>query len=84
MVNPTKTWPSEAAPLTTNREMFLDAGARLVRDLGAEAVVLAGTDLGLVFDRAKTDYRVIDALDVHVDVLARLATGDLSLEDRPL
>jgi len=62
------------------RAYFLDAGARLVRDQGAEAVVLAGTDLGLAFDGAATDYRVVDALDVHVDVLARLAAGALTLE----
>lgn len=63
-----------------DRARFLDAGARLVRDRGADAVVLAGTDLGLVFDgAADPGYRVVDALDVHVDVLARLATGDLAL-----
>ncbi len=67
-----------------DRALFLDAGARLVRTLGAGAVVLAGTDLGLVFDDADPDYTVIDALDIHVEVLARLATGDLSLADRPV
>ena len=61
------------------RAYFLDAGARLVRDRGAEAVVLAGTDLGLAFDGQVTDYRVVDALDVHVDVLARLGAGQLTL-----
>ncbi|MEP2532772.1 aspartate/glutamate racemase family protein [Shimia sp.] len=57
------------------RAVFLDAGARLVRDRGADAVVLAGTDLNLAFDGQAPGYRVIDALDVHVDVLARLACG---------
>lgn len=61
------------------REAFLDAGRRLV-DQGADAVVLAGTDLGLAFDGQQTDYRVIDALDVHVDLLARLAAGDVALQ----
>ena len=42
---------------------------------GADAVVLAGTDLNLAFDGQVTDYRVIDALDVHVQLLADLATG---------
>lgn len=60
------------------RAMFLDAGARLVA-AGAEAVVLAGTDLGLAFDGQTPGYRVIDALDVHVDLLADLATGTRSL-----
>lgn len=62
----------------TWRAMFLDAGARLVA-AGAEAVILAGTDLGLAFDGQTPGYRVIDALDVHVDLLADLATGVRSL-----
>lgn len=61
------------------RARFLEAGQRLV-DQGAEAVVLAGTDLGLAFDGQETLYRVIDALDVHVAVLADLASGRRSLE----
>jgi aspartate racemase len=60
------------------RARFLEAGQRLV-DQGAEAVVLAGTDLGLAFDGQETPYRVIDALDVHVEVLADLASGRRSL-----
>lgn len=62
------------------RALFYAAGRELVEDQGAEAVVLAGTDLNLAFDGA-TDpgYRVIDALDVHVDLLARLATGQAAL-----
>jgi aspartate racemase len=46
----------------------------MVEDQGAEAVVLAGTDLGLAFTRGvDPGYRVVDALDVHVAVLADLA-----------
>jgi len=56
------------------REFFLSAGQRL-SDAGADAVVLAGTDLNLAFDGQRTNYRVIDALDVHVDVLAKLGAG---------
>jgi len=59
---------------------FLDAGRRLVQDHGAEAVVLAGTDLGLVFDAASPGYPVIDALDIHVALLADLATGSVALD----
>ena len=49
------------------------------QDMGADAIVLAGTDLNLAFDGRDVGYRVIDALDVHVDVLARLATGQTTL-----
>ena len=54
-------------------------GRRLV-DAGAEAVVLAGTDLGLAFDGQETACRVIDALDVHVALLADLASGSRTLD----
>jgi len=61
------------------RALFLDAGARMVRDFGAEAIVLAGTDLNLAFDGQAPGYPVIDALDVHVAVLADLAAGRTAL-----
>lgn len=53
------------------RRLFIDAGHRMMK-AGAEAIVLAGTDLNLAFDGADAGYPVIDALDVHVDVLAEL------------
>jgi aspartate racemase len=57
------------------REVLFEAGRRMVEEQGAEAIVLAGTDLGLAFDGRDTGYRVIDALDVHVALLAELAAG---------
>lgn len=63
------------------RALFFDAGRRLVA-AGAEAIVLAGTDLNLAFDgREDPGYPVIDALDVHVAVLADLAAGRRSLAE---
>jgi aspartate racemase len=52
----------------------------MVTDHGAEAVVLAGTDLNLAFDGQDPGYRVIDALDVHVALLADLASGSRALD----
>jgi aspartate racemase len=57
------------------REVLFDAGRRMVTEQGAEAIVLAGTDLGLAFDGRETGYRVIDALDVHVALLADMAAS---------
>ncbi|MEX2519038.1 MAG: aspartate/glutamate racemase family protein [Paracoccaceae bacterium] len=62
------------------RALFLDAGRRLSEDQGAEAVILAGTDLNLAFDGRETGYRVIDALDIHVALLARIAAGEAPLD----
>ena len=66
--------------LPSQPDLFLRAGRRMVETLGAEAIVLAETDLNLAFDRQTPGYKVIDALDVHVAVLADPATwrGDLA------
>ena len=61
------------------RTTFFDAGRRMIDEQGADAIVLAGTDLNLAFDGRATGYRVIDALDVHVSVLADLASGRTGL-----
>lgn len=60
------------------RAFFFDAGRRLVAQ-GAQAIVLAGTDLGLAFDGHDPGYRVVDALDIHVALLADLAAGRATL-----
>jgi aspartate racemase len=64
------------------RELFLDAGQRMIA-AGADAIVLAGTDLNLAFDGQDPGYRVIDALDIHVDLLADLAAGRKALSGVP-
>lgn len=57
------------------RAAFFAAGAEMVQAQGAEAVILAGTDLNLAFDGHDPGYRVIDALDIHVARLEELAAG---------
>ncbi|WP_424832533.1 aspartate/glutamate racemase family protein [Ruegeria sp.] len=64
-----------------DREVFLRAGRQMIDVLGADAIVLAGTDLNLAFDQQDPGYTVVDALDVHVDVLARLASDEMTLEE---
>lgn len=59
------------------RALLLDAGRRMIA-AGAEAIVLAGTDLNLAFDGHQPGYPVIDALDVHVAVLADLAAKGMN------
>lgn len=61
------------------RATFFKAGRNMIETQGAQAVVLAGTDLGLAFDDHDPGYPVIDALDVHVNLLAQLATDEVSL-----
>ncbi len=61
------------------RQMFFRAGRQMVDAQGADVIVLAGTDLNLAFDGYDPGFRVIDALDVHVALLADLASGSRSL-----
>ncbi|MBT8409610.1 MAG: aspartate/glutamate racemase family protein [Alphaproteobacteria bacterium] len=61
------------------REFFFQAGRAMIAR-GAEAIVLAGTDLGVAFEGHDPGYRVIDAVDAHVDMLYRLATGASELD----
>jgi aspartate racemase len=63
------------------RAAFFDAGRRMVDALGAQAIVLAGTDLNLAFDGLDPGFPVIDALDVHVALLADLASGSRALAE---
>jgi aspartate racemase len=53
----------------------------MVDHLGAQAIVLAGTDLNLAFDGHDPGFPVIDALDVHVALLADLASGSRALAE---
>lgn len=60
------------------RAFFFAEGARMI-DQGADAVLLAGTDLGLAFHGHDPGYPVIDAVDLHVAHLVDLATGEVGL-----
>jgi aspartate racemase len=53
------------------REIFFSVGADLCRRLGADAVVLAGTDLFLAFDGYECGFPVIDCAQVHINALYR-------------
>lgn len=57
-----------------NRAQFFQAGASMIEKQGAEAVLLAGTDLGLAFNDRTPGFRVIDALELHVEELVTLAS----------
>lgn len=47
--------------------LLIKAGEAMVLDQKADAILLAGTDLGLAFDGADPSYSIIDALALHVD-----------------
>ena len=55
------------------RALFFESGREMMAR-GAQAVVLAGTDLGLAFYGHAPAFPVVDALQVHVEHLVALAT----------
>ena len=71
----------EGACTDEQRATLFDAGRSMIEDQGAEAIVLAGTDLGLAFDGHDPGYPLVDALDVHVAVLADLALDRRTIEE---
>jgi aspartate racemase len=52
---------------------FHAAAKSLLCDEQAEAILLGGTDLTLIFDQATTEFPVIDCAAIHADALAALA-----------
>jgi aspartate racemase len=58
------------------RAVFNAASQRLLTEGGAEAILLGGTDLALVFNAAETPFPIIDCAAIHADAVARQATGE--------
>jgi aspartate racemase len=58
--------PEQRESLSRLAHTFID------RD-GVEAVILAGTDLALVFDESNTDYPHIDCARLHLNAIVQRA-----------
>jgi aspartate racemase len=52
-----------------------DILTRIAKDLAVDAIVLAGTDLSLIFYEANTDFPHIDGAKVHIQAIVR-SLGD--------
>lgn len=55
------------------RAVFHAAARRLIDDQGAEAIMLGGTDLALVFDEKTAPFPLVDCAAIHADEIARRA-----------
>jgi aspartate racemase len=55
------------------RTIFQSAARRLIEEQRAEAIMLGGTDLALVFDEQSTPYPLIDCAAIHADAIASRA-----------
>jgi aspartate racemase len=57
------------------RDVFAGASQRLLKDAGAEAIMLGGTDLALVFDDRDASFPTIDCAAIHADAIVGFASS---------
>lgn len=69
------TMAGEARVNDSQRRVFFEAGRRLCRERGCEAVLLGGTDLFLAFQGRDCGFPAIDCADIHADAIFRYAAG---------
>lgn len=56
----------------SQRDVFLKVSRRMIGEQGAEAIMLGGTDLALVFDGQDYGFKTVDCAAVHVEAIARM------------
>lgn len=59
-----------------DRDILFAAGQGMIANQGADAILLAGTDLGLAFGGLNPGYPVIDALEVHVLAMLEMVRNE--------
>ena len=59
-------------------QRLVEAARGLCEDRGADAVILGGTDLFVVFRHESPRYRVIDSAEVHIDAIVKAAIQEQS------
>ena len=55
------------------RKVFNTVSQSLIHTLGAEAIMLGGTDLALAFNEKDAPFPLVDCAGIHADAIARLA-----------
>ena len=48
-----------------------DILSRIARELPVDGIVLAGTDLALIFDEGNTDFAHVDCAKTHIEAIVR-------------
>jgi aspartate racemase len=57
------------------RAVLHSAAGRLIEQQGAEAIMLGGTDLALVFDERTSPFPLVDCAAIHADAIVAHALG---------
>ena len=55
------------------RLVFNIVSQKLLKEKGAEAIMLGGTDLALAFNQQDSAFPLVDCAGIHVDAIVRLA-----------
>ena len=55
------------------RKVFATVSERLLHTAGAQAIMLGGTDLALVFNQQDVGFPIVDCAGIHADAITRLA-----------
>jgi aspartate racemase len=55
------------------RSIFAVVSHRLLEDQGVDAIMLAATDLALVFNEETAEFPLVDCAGIHADAIAQLA-----------
>ena len=58
-----------------HQNIFDTAGTTLISEQGADAIMLGGTDLALVYNEGHSPFPVLDCAAVHVDAIFERAVG---------
>ncbi len=64
---------SSGVATAEQRRVFDTVARRLLDEQRAEAIMLGGTDLALVFDERTAEFPLVDCAGIHVDAIARWA-----------
>jgi aspartate racemase len=59
------------------RAIFYSAARSLIEEQGAEAIMLGGTDLSLVFDERTSPFPLVDCAAIHADAIMAHASGSI-------
>ena len=57
--------------------------SRIAKELPVDAIVLAGTDLSLIFDQTNTDFAHVDCSRTHIQAILRNLRGSHQLIETP-
>jgi aspartate racemase len=72
------TTAAAGAVTEAQRAVFYSAARRLIEEKGAEAIMLGGTDLALVFDEHNSPFPLVDCAAIHTDAIVESALGSKS------